>query len=397
MGDASQATSGPVVEVADLRKQFRRGDGTVVNAIDDVTLSVGPGEFLVLLGPSGCGKTTLLRSIAGLEQPDAGTIRVSGTTQFSSAEQVNVPPERRRISMIFQSYALWPHMTVFDNVAYPLASRRKDRPRRDEVRRRVRSALEMVGIPDLEGQYPSQMSGGQQQRVALARALVSNDQVVLFDEPLSNVDAKVREQLRFELLAMQRALGFSAVFVTHDQTEAMELAHRIAVIDTGRVAQLGTPQEVYQQPATRYVANFIGAVNEMVGRITRIDGGTAVVECAAGKVVGSLAGAGYAVGDEVAAIWRPERGALTREEPTEVNRWFGRLVASMFVGSHTEYVISSGDQRLRLWSPRSDVVAAGKDGWVSVPAEDVRILPLEGAATGVPAHAAGGVLAGNPS
>src|SRR5690606_21791699 len=261
-----------VVAITGLHKRFRRGDGSVVRAIDDVTLSVGRGELVVLLGPSGCGKTTLLRSIAGLEQPDSGEITVSGTTQYSSERGLDVPPERRNISMIFQSYALWPHMTVFDNVAYPLQSRRSRRPAKDELRRRVREALTLVGVPELERQYHSQMSGGQQQRVALARALVSNDEVVLFDEPLSNVDAKVREQLRLELLAMQRSLGFSAVCGTHDQAAAMELAHRIAVIDTGRVAQIGTPQEIYLRPATRYVANFIGASNEVVGRVEAVDG-----------------------------------------------------------------------------------------------------------------------------
>src|SRR5690606_2190639 len=225
--------------------------------------------------------------------------------------------------------------TVFKNVAYPLASRKGVRLSKDEVAQRVRTALTQVGIPELERQYPSQMSGGQQQRVALARALVSNDEVVLFDEPLSNVDAKVREQLRLELLSMQRSLGFSAVFVTHDQAEAMELAHRIAVIDRGRVAQVGTPQEIDLRPATRYVATFIGASNEVLGRVETVEGTTAVISTPIGRVVGTVADAGTAVGDAVAAIWRPERSILTREEPSIVNRWHGELLASLFLGSHT--------------------------------------------------------------
>ncbi len=394
MVTGDRGTSDAVVEVTGLHKQFRRGDDTVVRAVDDVTLSVGRGELVVLLGPSGCGKTTLLRSIAGLERPDAGEITVSGATQYSSERGIDVPPERRNISMIFQSYALWPHMTVFDNVAYPLQSRRSRRPTKDELRRRVREALTLVGVPELEQQYPSQMSGGQQQRVALARALVSNDEVVLFDEPLSNVDAKVREQLRLELLAMQRSLGFSAVFVTHDQAEAMELAHRIAVIDTGRVAQIGTPQEIYLRPATRYVANFIGASNEVVGRVEAVDGTTAVLATPIGRVVGTLAGAGTAVGEEVAAIWRPERSSLTREEPSGPNRWHGELLASLFLGSHTEYHLRTGGQDLRLWSPRPDVVEAGRPGWVSVAPEDVRILPMDGAPAR-PAPAQSAALAGS--
>ena len=210
--DAGRDRSEPAVRLSGLSKSFRRADGAVVRAIDDVDLDVEPGEFVVLLGPSGCGKTTLLRTIAGLETPDRGRIEISGRTHFSSERGIAEPPERRGISMIFQSYALWPHMTVFKNVAYPLQSRRRV-PKHD-IAGRVRRALAQVGIDELERQHPAQLSGGQQQRVALARALVSQDSLVLFDEPLSNVDAKVREQLRAELSEMQRELGFTAIFVT---------------------------------------------------------------------------------------------------------------------------------------------------------------------------------------
>jgi iron(III) transport system ATP-binding protein len=290
-----------------------------------------------------------------------------------------VPPERRDISMIFQSYALWPHMTAFKNVAYPLQSRRGRKVAKDEIARRVRQALELVGVGDLEQQYPGQMSGGQQQRIALARALVNNDELVLFDEPLSNVDAKVREQLRFELVSMQRKLGFSALFVTHDQTEAMELAHRIAVLDSGRIAQFGSPQEIYHRPATRYVAKFIGAINEVVGTVEAIDGGNVVVDTPYGRFAGTTVGHRFAVGDRVAAMWRPERGLLTHDEPQTVNRWPGRVKAPLFVGSHTEYLVSVGasETDVRLWSPRSDLVAAGSEAWVSVDADDVLVLPVD--------------------
>ncbi|SFK52886.1 ABC transporter ATP-binding protein [Geodermatophilus ruber] len=376
--DETTSSATPVVEVKNLIKRFRRESGAVVNAIDDVTFEVAQGDFVVLLGPSGCGKTTLLRTIAGLETPDEGSIAIAGRTQFSSREGIEVPPERRDISMIFQSYALWPHMTAFKNVAYPLLSRRGRKVPKDEVARRVREALELVGVGELERQYPGQMSGGQQQRIALARALVNNDDLVLFDEPLSNVDAKVREQLRFELVSMQRKLGFSALFVTHDQTEAMELAHRIAVLDSGRIAQFGSPQEIYHRPATRYVAKFIGAINESLGTVSAVDGDTVVVDTGHGRVVGALVGQRVAVGDRVAAMWRPERGLLSREEPQAVNRWLGRVKAPMFVGSHTEYLLAVGDVDVRLWSPRSDLVDAGAAAWVSVAPEDVRVLPLDG-------------------
>jgi iron(III) transport system ATP-binding protein len=388
--DRPTASTTPVVEVKNVVKRFRRESGAVVNAIDDVSFEVAAGDFVVLLGPSGCGKTTLLRTIAGLETPDQGDIAISGRTVYSSAGRVEVPPERRDISMIFQSYALWPHMTAFKNVAYPLQSRRGRKVAKDDVARRVRRALELVGVGDLEKQYPGQMSGGQQQRIALARALVSNDELVLFDEPLSNVDAKVREQLRFELVSMQRELGFSALFVTHDQTEAMELAHRIAVLDSGRIAQLGTPQEIYHRPATRYVAKFIGAINEVVGTVAAVDAGGVVVDTPYGRFVGTTGGRQFAVGDRAAAMWRPERGLLSREEPQTVNRWPGRVKAPLFVGSHTEYVVSVGasETDVRLWSPRSDLVAAGSSAWVSVDPDDVLVLPVDEAAEPAPETAA---------
>lgn len=363
----------PVVSIRELRKRFQRGDGSVVNAIDDVSLDVLPGEFIVLLGPSGCGKTTLLRSIAGLEQPDAGQIEIHGTTNFSSERGIDVPPERRQLSMIFQSYALWPHMTAFQNIAYPLEAKRKGRPKKAEIRERVDRVLGLVGIPELGGQYPNQMSGGQQQRVALARSLVNGDGLVLFDEPLSNVDAKVREQLRVELVTMQRELGFCAVFVTHDQVEAMELAHRIAVMRDGRVAQLATPREVYERPATRYVANFIGTTNEVLGAVERIGADEVVVETPTGRIAG-VPGSPFTAGDSVAALWRPERCVVTTDEPASPNRWRATVRAAMFVGSHTEYLLQSGEHQFRTWSVDADLIDAGTDVWLSVPAEQVRVL-----------------------
>lgn len=245
-----------VVRLRDLTKRYRRADGEITAAVDGVALDVAPGEFLVLLGPSGCGKTTLLRSIAGLERPDGGTVEIDGRPVFGPG--VNVPPERRGISMVFQSYALWPHLTVHDNVAYPLQNRRGERLTKAGIASRVRDSLALVGIDHLAGQYPGELSGGQQQRIALARAFIAGDGLVLFDEPLSNIDAKVRERLRADLLAMQRRLGFAAVYVTHDQTEAMELASRVAVMRDGRIEQLGTPHDIYVRPTSRYVANFVG-------------------------------------------------------------------------------------------------------------------------------------------
>ncbi|WP_224389471.1 ABC transporter ATP-binding protein [Pseudonocardia sp. ICBG1293] len=376
-----------------------------MNAIDDVSFAMRPGEFVVLLGPSGCGKTTLLRAIAGLETPDSGSIRIGATTGFCAAQGIAVPPEKRRISMVFQSYALWPHMTAFANVAYPLQCRRGSRVSRAELGERVRRALGLVGVGDLERSYPGQMSGGQQQRVALARALVSNDELVLFDEPLSNVDAKVREQLRGELSSMQRELGFSALFVTHDQTEAMELADRIAVLDRGRIVQFATPREIYHRPATRYVATFVGAMNELAGTVSAVDGDDVVVRTPAGRVVGRAGGVAVRPGDEVTTMWRPERGRVRGADaapgpgdagPTPpVNRWPADVTATRFVGAHTEYRLRIGDTDARVWHPRGDLAATGP-ATVSVGADDVIVLPA-GQADGPGDPAPAGDRPGGPA
>jgi ABC-type Fe3+/spermidine/putrescine transport system ATPase subunit len=248
----------PRIEVVDLTKSYRRDGGEMITPVDHVSLAVGVDELVVLLGPSGCGKTTLLRCVAGLERPDRGTIVIDGRTVFSAAKGIWEPTERRQLSMIFQSFALWPHMTVFENVAYPLRCRRTAEA---EVRRRVEETSAIVGIGGLGGQHPGRISGGQQQRVALARALVAGSTVVLFDEPLSNVDAQVRAQLRLELKLMQKRIGFSGLYVTHDQTEAMELGHRVAVLERGRIAALGQPRDIYENPDSEYVASFVGTAN----------------------------------------------------------------------------------------------------------------------------------------
>ncbi len=265
-GDQAKRTGDavPGVQIRHLTKSFTRADGTEVHAVDDISLDVEPAEFLILLGPSGCGKTTLLRAISGLDQPDSGTISVNGTEVFNSATNCAVPPESRPIGMVFQSYGLWPHMTVFNNIAYPL---RNHRVPKSEIPARVEQVADMVGITAVLKQHPSQLSGGQQQRVAVARAIVSARSLLLLDEPLSNVDAKVRDQLRIELLRMQRELGFTAVYVTHDQEEAMALGTRIAVLQEGRIAQLAPPREIYENPASPYVARFVGTVDEFDGTI----------------------------------------------------------------------------------------------------------------------------------
>ncbi|MGH8903586.1 MAG: ABC transporter ATP-binding protein [Egibacteraceae bacterium] len=248
----------PRLEARDLSKRF---DGTV--AVDGVDLAPRDGEFVAILGPSGCGKTTLLRMVAGFEPPDGGTIRMGGRLVSDGDRGIVVPPERRRIGMVFQTYAVWPHMTAADNVAYPLRLRRVNRAER---RRRVAEILDLVGLAGLERRLPNQLSGGQQQRVALARALVAEPDLLLLDEPLSNLDAKLRERMRRDLRRIQHEVGVTTVLVTHDQAEAMELADRIVVLRDGRVEQAGAPEALYRAPANAFVADFLGKANLLAGR-----------------------------------------------------------------------------------------------------------------------------------
>ena len=332
---------GAALALRDIRKHFTRRDGTKVPAVDGIDLDVAQGEFVVLLGPSGCGKTTLLRCIAGLESPDHGEITIHGDRHYVSAEGLDSSPNKRKLGMVFQSYALWPHMKVFSNVAYPLQVKRVSR---QQVRERVTEVLKTVGVGELLEQYPGQLSGGQQQRVALARALVSSDGLLLFDEPLSNVDAKVREQLRYEIRRMQQQIGFAAIYVTHDQEEAMELADRIAVLNKGRIAQLGTAQEIYEMPADRYVAKFIGATNEIFGDVASIeDDGRATVATEAGLVIGILGEERLAEGDAVSVIVRPEKCELLQTgKSAGVNEWLVARAATVFMGASRRVAVNVG-------------------------------------------------------
>ncbi len=239
------------LELDHLVKRYGRGGEP---AVQDLSLEVHDGEFVCLLGPSGCGKTTTLRMIGGFLKPDAGDVRIDGTSILKE------PPERRPTAMVFQRYALWPHMTVWDNIAFGLQVRRRPR---DEIARRVEATLELVGLPALGRRYPAQLSGGQQQRVALARALVLEPRILLLDEPLSNLDAQLRVHMRAELTAIQRRVGITTVFVTHDQEEAMSIADRIAVMNAGVLEQMDSPEEIYARPATLFVATFIGTMNRL--------------------------------------------------------------------------------------------------------------------------------------
>lgn len=366
-------TTESIVSVRGLTKRFRRESGAITNAVDDVSLDVAEGEFVVLLGPSGCGKTTLLRMLAGLEVPDEGSISIRGKTVYDSATKTNVPTERRSISMIFQSYALWPHMTVAQNIGYPL-ERRGVRLSKTEVAEQVERVLALVRIPDLAQQYPNQMSGGQQQRVALARALVSGSDLVLFDEPLSNVDAQVREQLRYELLDMQRELGFAAVYVTHDQSEAMGLANRIAVMGEGKIRQIASPRETYENPTSRYVANFIGVSNEVPGTVKSVRGDVAVLSTSLGDLSGVVTGAPVAKGDQATLAWRPEHVDLTVAEPAVSEKFQATIDKVLFAGAHMEVLLRAGGLLFRSWAHVTAGLGEGEVVWVAPAAGYSRIL-----------------------
>jgi iron(III) transport system ATP-binding protein len=268
-----------------------------VTAVRDVSLTVEPGELLTLLGPSGCGKTTVLRMIAGLEDPTQGDI------QIGEVRVNDLPANRRRVGMVFQNYALFPHLTVFENAAYALRIRRRPE---GEIQEAVRSILRLLGIEGHAGRLPARLSGGEQQRVALARALVSRPDVLLFDEPLSNLDAKLRLQVRGEIRRIQRTLGITAVYVTHDQSEAMSLADRIAIMQAGQLVQVGRPQEIYRRPATEFVADFVGRANVFPGRVRARGPLSVAVEFLGGTVEVASWSGNPQPGDRVCLVIRPE-------------------------------------------------------------------------------------------
>src|SRR5919197_1588663 len=288
----------PEIHVECLVKQFSES-----RALDDVTFHVGEGELFTLLGPSGCGKSTTLMSIAGFQTPEQGRIAVGGDVFFDAARRLSVPAERRNLGIVFQSYAVWPHMTVFQNLAFPLKVRKT---KRSAVRPRVLEVLELVEMAQYVDRYPHQLSGGQQQRVALARALVYSPSVLLLDEPFSNLDAKLRERARAWVKELQHRLGLTTIFVTHDQDEALSMSERVVVMDAGRIQQIGTPEEVYRAPANRFVAEFVGRVNLIQGVVASRDGARTVVDVDASHRLALATPDSSALGGPVTLPGRPE-------------------------------------------------------------------------------------------
>jgi spermidine/putrescine transport system ATP-binding protein len=349
----------PAIELVGIAKKFHTRGG-VVAAVERVDLVIGEGEFFSLLGPSGCGKTTTLRMIGGFEEPTEGQILLYGK------DVVGVPPNRRDLNMVFQSYALFPHMSVFDNVAFGL--RRKKLPKA-EIDQRVREMLELVDLTGREKRRPREMSGGQQQRVALARALVNHPRALLLDEPLGALDLKLRQAMQLELKRIQREVGITFVYVTHDQGEALTMSDRIAVMNNGLVEQLAAPREVYERPATRFVADFIGTTNIISGPSSRVSGDEAVLDFGEGRrIVVPLNG--RAIGDEVVVTVRPEKVSLSRQRVDADCVMSGTVAEVVYQGTFTAYAVDT-PQGQRLLCHRlnledsSDVAAVGDQVWLT--------------------------------
>lgn len=348
------------IAISDLSRHY----GTV-RAIDGVSFSIADGEFVSLLGPSGCGKTTTLRCIAGLEDPTGGLISLQGRIVSAPAQEILVPTHERQVGMVFQSYAVWPHMTVYENVAFPLTIRGAAKVTTDKE---VREALSRVNMGHLADRHPSQLSGGQQQRVALARAIVGNPRVLLFDEPLSNLDAKLREEMRGEIRQLQRRLGIAAVYVTHDREEALSMSDRVIVMDGGRIAQIGTPKELYHRPINRFVADFVGKVGflqlQRKGNAWVIGDGTEILQRSDGGQSGTA----------LAAI-RPEniQLALVLERKDGKIHLSARIAQAHYLGPYTEYHLEIAGETLRCYA--QEKFDMGSEVVATIAPDDIVLLP----------------------
>ena len=349
------------ISVRDLVKVY--GQSTVIKGI---SFDVADGEFVTLLGPSGCGKTTTLRCIAGLDTIDGGEIRINEQVVSNTATGVFVPPHERNLGMVFQSYAVWPHLTVAQNVAFPLTVKGV----RDTAEA-VKWALDIVGMNDLAARRPSELSGGQQQRVALARAIAGKPQVLLFDEPLSNLDARLRDRTRAEISRIQRELKVPAIYVTHDQTEALSMSDRIIVLSAGLTIQDGVPKQIYHEPVNRFVADFIGNANflpvQQQSEQWALPDGTPLLVCPDTK---------HLQGDKITALVRPEAIQVEHQPKAEaqpdINRVTGTVLSSVFLGQHIEHLVSVSGLELRAFSRTP--LTVGSEITISFHANDCRLL-----------------------
>jgi len=329
------------VELRDVVKQFLTPEGNPLNAVDHVTMQIKNGEFFSMLGSSGCGKTTSLRMIAGFEWPTEGEVYIEGKAMG------HTPPFQRKVNTVFQSYALFQHLTVFQNVAFGLEM---EGAPKDEIEKRVRHALEMVQLTGMERRKPKQLSGGQQQRVAVARALVKVPDVLLLDEPLGALDLKLRKEMQLELKALQQQLGITFVYVTHDQEEAMTMSDRIAVMSKGKVQQMGTPVEIYERPANRFVADFIGESNFLDGKIKSLskDEAVVIVPELNAELTGLPVSAGLVSGQDVTVSIRPEKVRIA-EKGLDQNSFTGEVKNTVYIGTDTHVFVDVGTKRIKVF------------------------------------------------
>ncbi len=354
-----------MIELAVENLHLTYGDNPVLKG---VSMELRRGEVVSLLGPSGSGKTTLLRAVAGLEKPTSGNITIGKTRVYDGNPRSEIPAEERNLGLVFQSYALWPHKTVFDNVAYPLKLRKVASA---EIKQRVQTVLDQLGLGHLGNRHPHQLSGGQQQRVAIGRALVYNPPVILLDEPLSNLDAKLREEARVFLRELIVKLGLSALMVTHDQNEAMAISDRILLLNNGVIEQQGTPQEMYGSPRTLFAAEFMGSNNRLHGTVTTLENGRARIEGASWALWG-MAGEGVSVGEEATAVIRVERLRLATSP--DDNTLELPLLTSMYLGDRWEYLFrTKGDDfAIRAYG---SALRDAEHCYLSLPVSDLWIFP----------------------
>ena len=351
-----------------LNTEYQGEGGEVVRAARDVSFDVPEGKLFTLLGPSGCGKTTTLRSIAGLERPKSGAIVLGGRAVYDSGRKIFIAPNERNIGMVFQSYAIWPHMTVFENAAFPLKVGRRKLDAQ-AIRDRVMRVLGIVAMDALAERPATNLSGGQQQRLALARALVMEPQLLLLDEPMSNLDAKLREHMRFELKRIQRETRVTTVYVTHDQAEALALSHEVAVMNEGVIMQIGSPREIYERPRSRFVADFIGRTNLLEGRVVSTSGdGHYRVGTALGELTASASDS-LRSGDAVTLSIRPEDIALSEARPDGPNVCAGTVSTKVFLGDFADFQVSVGAQLVLARAHTSLRTRVGEPIFLSISTE----------------------------
>jgi iron(III) transport system ATP-binding protein len=357
-----------LINIRGLEKSFRARQGRV-DALRSINLEVGEGEFCVLLGPSGCGKTTTLRCVAGLERPDNGEIEIAGELVNSAARRIYVPTERRDLGMVFQSYAIWPHMNVFQNVAFPLTQGHK-RFAKTEVATKVRAALKRVQLDGLEDRPATDLSGGQQQRVAMARAMVTEPKILLMDEPLSNLDARLREQMRVELRKITKSIGVTTLYVTHDQAEALSLGDRVCVMNAGEILQIASPNEVYARPANLFVAQFVGEMNFFDGKVA----GAGHVESPFGLIAACLP-SGVSDGSAVTLAIRPEHVKVIPSPSYGIAGNIGKVTSRHYLGDAALAEVEiNGVTLLAKLAGDMDLIV-GQNAGVELPAHCWHVFP----------------------